>query len=317
MDDLTRQMMADLAGVPLELNEAALAHLLKLFERRNIQMPERNKIQAMFPAGSRMVHNPIGTAPGIWMKTDFPPLADIIALPGVPSEMKRMFLEEVLPHLPSGGRFIRQARVNCFGRGESRLEELLGELTARGRDPEVGITAHEATITLRINTSGETVEECEEKIRVTKTSILTQLGHLVFGEEDQELEHIVVDLLNQRNETFSTLELGTGGSLANRIHDYAESPRCFVGGLIFPDLKRAVRGLRQLGYQSESDEVSFVELAQAARKLMECDYLLAISDWDRKLDEAAGSVPDVTLALITAEKIVEKNLDARWRPGHL
>ncbi|QDU78426.1 Putative competence-damage inducible protein [Polystyrenella longa] len=315
LDDLTRQMMADMAGVDLEINEAALAHLQHLFSRRNITMPERNKVQALFPVGSKVVHNPIGTAPGIWMKADFPPHADIVALPGVPAEMKRMFVEEVLPHLPQGKRLIRHARVNCFGRGESTMEELLGELTARGRDPEVGITVHEATITLRINTSGETPEECEIKIQQTKELITTQLGYLVFGEEDQELEHIVVDLLNERHQTFATLELGTGGALANRIHDYMESPRCFAGGLIYPDMQRALTGLNNLGTESFSENPSLIEVAKAARDLMETDYLLAVSDWDRDMIESDDMVPDVSIVLIADGKEVEKNFTLGGDPG--
>ncbi|MAT16394.1 MAG: damage-inducible protein CinA [Planctomyces sp.] len=315
LDDLTRQMMAEMAGVDLVLNEEALAHLERLFSRRNIVMPERNKIQAMFPTGSEVVHNPIGTAPGIWLKADFPPHADIIALPGVPSEMQRMFLEEVLPKVPAGKRLIRHARINCFGRGESALEELLGDVTARGRDPEVGITAHEATITLRINTSGETVEECEIKIRETKELITTRLGHFVFGEEDQELEHIVVDLLNARRETFSTLELGTGGLLANRVHDYMESPKSYLGGLIYADQQRARTALSRIGASFKNESPSFVELAQAARELMETDYLLAISDWDREPSEKDDRVPEATIVLVAGDTIVEKHLSLGGDPG--
>ncbi len=156
-DDLTRQVFAEVASVPLELDPMSLQVIEEMFSRRGRTMPERNRIQAMFPAGSAALPNPIGTAPGIWL--ELPRDAGqrpclIAALPGVPSEMHRMFEEQVQPRLPASGVVIRRALVHCFGLGESHVEELLGEVTARGRDPEVGITAHEATITLRIDARG-------------------------------------------------------------------------------------------------------------------------------------------------------------------
>jgi nicotinamide-nucleotide amidase len=198
LDDLTRQAMAALTNVELVLHEPSLEFIKSLFARFSRTMPERNVIQAMFPAGSEPIPNLRGTAPGIWMEVsrkgqDTQCL--IAAMPGVPSEMYRMFHKEVVPRLPSSGRVIRRARVNCFGVGESHAEELLGDLTARGRDPEVGITVHEATITLRITAQGATAEECQAKIDTAKAVIRERMRERVFGEEDEELEHVVFRLL--------------------------------------------------------------------------------------------------------------------------
>ena len=93
-------------------------------------MPERNVVQAMFPEGSTPIPNPRGSAPGIWMEVTrkgSPIPSQLVAMPGVPSEMKRMFRHEVLPRLPAGGgRVIRQARVNCFGIGDAFAVHKLG-----------------------------------------------------------------------------------------------------------------------------------------------------------------------------------------------
>ncbi len=184
LDDLTRQALAELAQVELVLDEPSLAYIKSLFARRQRDMPESNVVQAMFPAGSEIIPNPRGTAPGIWMEVgrkgrDAP--CRIAALPGVPSEMKPMFVHAVLPRLPGTGNVIRRARINCFGVGESDAERILGDVTARGRDPEVGITAHEATITLRIEAHGATAEECEAKIAATTRIIRERMGDFVFG----------------------------------------------------------------------------------------------------------------------------------------
>ncbi|MCI0436841.1 MAG: molybdopterin-binding protein, partial [Gemmatimonadetes bacterium] len=174
LDDLTRDALARFAGVDLVLHEPSLDHVKQMFAKRNRPMPERNVVQAMFPRGSEPLPNPRGTAPGIWMATprhDSSTPCRIAALPGVPSEMKVMFRQQVLTRLDAGERAIRRLRINCFGVGESQAEEILGDLTARGRDPDVGITAHEATITLRITAQGTTVDECQAKIEQARLTI--------------------------------------------------------------------------------------------------------------------------------------------------
>jgi nicotinamide-nucleotide amidase len=234
LDDLTRDALAAVAGKQLVLHEPSLEIIRGMFQRRGRVMPERNVVQAMFPEGSEVVPNPGGTAPGIWLELprDGRPPCRIAAMPGVPSEMKGMFIDEVRPRLialGAGGKVIRQARVNCFGLGESAAEELLGDLTKRGRDPEVGITVHEATITLRIVTEATTADECDAKIADTKRLICERMGEHVFGEEDEELEDVVVRLLAERDATLATCEGATGGLIASRLTKVLGSARCFCG----------------------------------------------------------------------------------------
>jgi nicotinamide-nucleotide amidase len=240
LDDLTRQALARVLGTELVLDLKSLEFIRSIFARHNREMPERNSVQAYFPAGSKPISNPRGTAPGIW--AEIPrgggrPPSLFAALPGVPHEMKRMFLKEVVPRLPGGNQVIQRARVNCFGVGESKAEEMLGDLTARGRDPEIGITVHEATITLRIVAHGKSADECLAKIDSAKAAIRERMGEQVFGEEDEELEHVVVPMLNDRGLTFATAEIGTGGLLARRITEVAGHERCFRGGVIAPTIE--------------------------------------------------------------------------------
>ncbi|MEX0702526.1 MAG: CinA family nicotinamide mononucleotide deamidase-related protein [Planctomycetales bacterium] len=237
LDDLTRQALAGLTGTTLVLHEPSLAAIREMFARRKRKMAERNVLQAMFPDASEPLPNPLGTAPGIWVEVPRrggSRRVPVAALPGVPAEMKRMFVREVLPRLAGGGRVIRRARIHCFGAGESDVEELLGDLTARGRDPEIGITAHEATITLRIFAAADSVDECDAKIASAKQAIRERLGRLVFGEGDEELEHVVVRLLSERGLTLATAESGSGGLLAQRLTEAPGFERCYVGGVIAP-----------------------------------------------------------------------------------
>ncbi len=304
LDDLTRQALAELAGVELVLHQESLDIIRGLFQKRNRHMPERNVVQAMFPLGSEPIPNRRGTAPGIWLELnrEGKPPCRMAAMPGVPSEMKLMFREQILPRLAGGGRVIRRARINCFGVGESDAEERLGDVTARGRDPEVGITAHEATITLRITAEGETPEECERKIAETKAVIHDRMGLLVFGDEDEELQHIVVRMLQDRGLTLGTAESGTGGLLAHWLTDVPNFEPVYLGGIIAPT-PAAKRDLLRVSEETldtigpiSSDAA--LEMAAGARRGLDCDFAVAITEYPRPDSPAAETeVPRAWIAL--------------------
>ncbi len=219
-DDLTREAIAAAAGVALELDEPSLIHIRSLFARHNREMPERNRLQAMFPVGARPIPNANGTAPGIDQTVARPDggTARVFALPGVPAEMFEMYASWVAPAVAAlrpEPRVIQHRRIKCFGAGESQVEQMLPDLIRRGRQPSVGITVHAATITLRITAEGRTAEECQTSMLPTVHTIHECLGNLVFGEEDDELEDAVVRLLAERGLTLSTAEIGTAGTLAS------------------------------------------------------------------------------------------------------
>jgi nicotinamide-nucleotide amidase len=236
-DDLTRQALAEVAGVPLVQDDASLAHIKARFARRKREMPPANLVQAQFPAGSKPIFNPNGSAPGIDLALARPgrSAARFFALPGVPAEMKEMWSATVAPAIQAllgEKRVIVHHRIKCFGVGESDLEAMLPDLIARQRYPLVGITVHEATITLRITAAGETAEAARAAMQPTIDTIHRCLGVLVFGEEDDELEDVVVRLLRERNETLAVREWGTAGLVSHWLAA-ADSAGIFFGGQVF------------------------------------------------------------------------------------
>jgi len=302
LDDLTRQAMADLTGVELVQDEKSLQVIENMFQQRYREMPERNRIQAMFPAGSEPIENLHGTAPGIWMevtRTDLKTKCCFAAMPGVPSEMKPMFSQSILPRLSTGTHVIRFARINCFGMGESKTEEILGDITSRGRDPEVGITAHEATITLRIKAIGESVEVCEKKISETNTLIHERIGDYIYGYEDEELEHIVMALLSDRQQTLATCECGTGGLLSYRLTDVTGSTGCYAGGTIsaMPGLL-ADRQEKPIADGYEFSTAGAVSQAKETRERFASDYALSILLDVNQSWQNLENIPQAYIALV-------------------
>ncbi len=287
-DDLTREVLARLTNTELVRDEAVVEHIRGLFARFGRQMPERNVLQAMFPAGSRIIPNPAGTAPGIALEVVREGAAPsrVYALPGVPAEMYEMWHATVAPELAalSGGpRIIRHKRIKCFGVSESELEQRLPDLIRRGRTPSVGITVSAATITLRITAAGATPEECDAAMQPTVATIRECLGSIVFGEEEDELEHAVARLLREHGKTLATVEWGTGGLIADRLHDACGTDGHYQGGLVAPSAQALTR---LLGVPAElieqhtpiSGEVASA-MAAACRERMAADLALAVSEF--------------------------------------
>jgi len=217
----------------------------------------------------------------------------IAAMPGVPSELYKMFHEQVVPRLPERDRVILKARVNCFGCGESQADELLGDLTARDRDPEVGITVHNATITLRIIAHGNTAGECRAKIAATDLLIRERLGSLVFGIEDEELEDVVALQLEAAGKTLATIESGTAGELAQRWMKTGSAS--FLGGEVWPTTRWP---------SGAGAEAHTRELARATRALNAADFALAISPFPLLPKTMSAAPVEAWVALATHDEIL-------------
>jgi nicotinamide-nucleotide amidase len=270
LDDLTRQAMAEAFGRELVLDVSSLETIRAMFGSRGREMPERNRSQAMFPDGSQVIPNPHGTAPGIDL-TVLPATGSssgpsgtacrFFALPGVPAEMKQMWHETVFPRLEAmlGGELgpLRHYSVKVFGIGESDVEVKLPDLIDRNRVPTVGITVSRATITLRIVGRSKTEADFQALIQPSLQQIHSELGELVFGEGDEELEDVVSLLLSERNLTMACVEIGA----ASWINDWmlatqssADEPR-YVGGIAFPGLKQAAQWLTSETSAHADDEI--------------------------------------------------------------
>lgn len=234
-DDLTREVLARAIGVELVEDAEALRHIEEMFRQRQRIMPERNRVQALFPAGATPIPNARGTAPGIWMR-----LGEcwVAAMPGVPSEMFAMFETQVTPRLTAlglGGGVLVQRKINTFGLGESAIEEKLLDVTRRGHVPEVGITVSDAVVSLRILAHASSPTEAQTQIAPVEQIVRERLGSLVFGVEDEELQHAIASLLASNRRSLATAEGVTAGLVAERLGSVPGVSAWFRGGIVAYD----------------------------------------------------------------------------------
>jgi len=306
-DDLTRQALALATGGELVFDGEVLEKIETIFTCRGRRMPDSNRNQAMFPRGSRVVPNPDGTAPGIVMEIarEAAEPCRFFALPGVPAEMKQMWHQTVSTMIRSfdaGHRVVRHRKIKCFGGGESQIEEMLPDMIRRGRQPRVGITASKTTIILRITAEGATEQECNATIEPTVATIRHCLGNLVFGEGPDELQHAVVRLLLDTNQTLATAEWGSGGLIANWLGSVEEAEGSYLGGLVARDDAALTNTLDVPAelierHTSLSSEVA-TAMAENCRRRFNADLGLAIGPFP-DLDPAATTPERFHVALAT------------------
>jgi len=213
-----------------------------------------------------------------------------------------MYREQVKPWLPHGSQVIRHATVHTFGQGESNVEELLGDLTARNRNPEVGITASSATITLRIEAHGSTEEACEAMITETESVIRQTLGDSVFGTGSDTLESVVLTALEERGETISTVESASHGLLSHSLAAGDPGGVAFRGSLVVGDRTHWPAANFAAGSPPcPVSEDRTATLARDCREHFQADYALAVSPFSI----TDGDVPPVVFVALAHQDGVE------------
>ena len=166
-----------------------------------------------------------------------------------------------------------------FGIGESDLEQMLPDLIERGRQPTVGITVSQATITLRISAEGSSTEACREMMQETIHTIHDCLGDLVFAEGDRELQHVIPDLLKQHSLTLSVVECGTTGLVTNWLAELPVDCSSYRGGIVIPAptlLSQLWSDLELTSLSSQGGKELLQTVAEVARCQLPTDIILVL-----------------------------------------
>ena len=235
-DDLTRQALAQAMDVELVEDPKSIAAIEAIFKKLGRAMPEQNRSQAMHPAGSAMIPNSCGTAPGLRAQLG---QATIYVTPGVPREMEAMVKASVEPELrqcacESGhtARTILTAKLNTFGSGESDIAQRLGDLMSRERNPLVGTTVSAGQVSVRVRAEYESASEAADAIAQTIAKVESKLGALAFGRDETAIQDTVIALLVKEKKTIATAESCTGGLIASMLTDVPGSSAAVVGGWV-------------------------------------------------------------------------------------
>lgn len=228
-DDLTRESISALLGETMQVDPRLEAELRQVFAARNARMPERNVKQATLIPSAQALPNPVGTAPGWWVEKDG---RIIVAMPGVPREMHRMWEQEAIARLrPYTGGLIFTRILRVSGLGESSVEERL-DTVIHSNNPTIATYAKSDAIDVRITAKAETAEEAERMVAEMEVRVRQLLGHHIFGADKDTLQAVIGNLLMARQQSLAVMESITGGLLSSAITDVRNSSKYFTGGVV-------------------------------------------------------------------------------------
>ena len=224
-DDLTREAIADMVGVPLIFKGKLMDQIESMFKRIGYNMPENNRKQAFIPDGAIPIPNEIGTAPGFIIEKES---KVIVALPGVPKELKYLLNKKVVPYLKKrfqlDQELIFPKTLKVTGMGESKVDTQIKDLIKETINPTIGILASPGDIRITITAWAKNEREAEALIRPIEQEMRSRLGNNIYGVNEDTLHGVVTNLLNKRGDTLSVLETFSGGELTGRLQKSPLSP---------------------------------------------------------------------------------------------
>ncbi len=230
-DDLTCRAIAAELCRPLTLDQAVLESIRRRFTARALAMSRNNERQAMIPEGATVLPNPHGTAPGLFIHMEDGRV--VVAMPGVPSEMRPMLNEQVIPRLCEAfnvkARIYSRTLKTC-GITESELDETISDLTRLSQNPTIAVLAYPGEIYIRLTVKTELEAEGDRRLDELEARIRQRLGELIFGRDEERLEEVVGRLLLETKRTVAVAESCTGGLVSHRLTTLPGSSAYFMRG---------------------------------------------------------------------------------------
>lgn len=315
LDDMTRESVAEVLGVPLELHPRLLEQIKAMMGSR---YTENNARQAYIPAGALPIENPVGTAPIFIAPT--PRGGAIVCLPGVPGELRYLMEHAVIPHLKE--RFhvtsvLVSRTLKCLGLTESFIDETLDDLIKEGSNPTIGLLAQMQLGEIHVRLTAKAADEAAASVLIDplEQQVRQRLGKAVFGIDNVEYDQAVADLIRQHDLTIAVAESGLSGGVGQELGNALTGDRHFAAavmahratalehlldvpealiaqhGRVSPEVAAAMaRGVRRrnetdLGlavtgaenFQGSKDTVAFIALAHGNDAIITREYRRASS----------------------------------------
>jgi nicotinamide-nucleotide amidase len=307
-DDLTRDAIAELMGVPLVRQMDLAEHIATMFRSRLRDMPQNNLRQADIPEGGDAIPNPIGTAPGLCCPVDG---KVVYAVPGVPYEMQLMVTEHVLPDLlRRSGQVaaIVSRSLKTWGTSESALAEMIAHrldaLDASGNATIAFLARGIEGLVVRVTAKAETEEAARALVEDEERELRKILGDLVFAVDDETMEHAVLARLQERGWTLGVAESVTGGLIGARIANVPGASETFRGtiGAYATDVKRSILGVTAELVVSEE---SARQMAEGARRVLGADVGIAVTGVAGPAEQDGIAVGTVCFGIALPDGTVE------------
>jgi nicotinamide-nucleotide amidase len=242
-DDMTKREVAALFGKALEMDAGVLRSLEERFRRLGRPMPAVNRTQAEVPEGATVLPNPRGTAPGLWVEDTRGGGGGggggrvVVMLPGVPSEMRGLLVEEVLPRLAArtSGVVVRSRTVRTTGIAESALAERVGAIEEEIAPLTLAYLPSTEGVELRVTAWGLRADDADRRLAEATAQLRERAGEHCYGEDGTDLAGAVLEQLRRRRARLAVAESCTGGLLGGRITAVPGASDVFVGGVIAYD----------------------------------------------------------------------------------
>ena len=280
-DDLTTEALAAAFDTPLVENQQVWADIQAKLSARGRSCSPSNRRQALIPQGAQVLPNPTGTAPGvIWTPR---PGFTVLTFPGVPSEMRAMWLATAAPWLREAGLasgVFASRMLQFWGVSESALAEQMADLLQQS-NPTVAPYAGAGEVKLRITARAETSEGAEQLLQPVEAEIRSRTGVCCFGCDGDSLASVVLEQLRQRGETLAVAESCTGGGLGAALAAVPGASDVFLGGVIAyaNSVKQGLLGVPSALLEvhgAVSDPVAQA-MAEGVRRATGADWALAIT----------------------------------------
>ena len=323
-DDLTKQTLAKFLGKALVFDPQAQEKLDHFFAQRpDYARTLNNERQAQIVEGATPLPNETGLAVGGVSEVDG---VTYVVLPGPPSELKPMVLNQLLPKLMTGARLYSRV-LRFFGIGESQLVTILADLIDHQTDPTLAPYAKTGEVTLRLSTKAVSQEKADQALDILENQILDRqtfeglsLREICYGYgEETSLASVVVEELKKRKKSITAAESLTAGLFQATLADFSGVSAIFNGGFVTYSLEEkskmldiSEQELKKLGVVSE---FTAKKMAEQARLKTQSDYgvsLTGVAGPDSLEGHPAGTV-FIGLAHAKGTEVIKANIAGRSR----
>lgn len=280
-DDLTKTAITEFFEDKLILNKTVLEDVLIFLEKRNRKLNDNNKEQALIPSKARILRNELGTAPGLWLEKQN---TVFVFLPGVPHEMKQIFVQKLKPLLTEyfDLPFIYYRFVHTLGLPEAELAEKLQSFEKQlPNNIKIAYLPSPEDIRIRLLAKGKDKRTVKSQTDIFLEKLINYLGDVVWALDNDTLPLVINKIFSRKKLTLSTAESCTGGYIAHLITSVPGSSKYYIGSVISYDNKVKKNLLKVneqdlIDYGAVSKPV-VEQMAIGVRNLLSTDFAVATS----------------------------------------